>query len=229
MKSAIVVCSGGLDSVTAAHYVRKEGYGVRVLFFNYGQRNYFMEKKCAENCSSDLGAEFIEIDLRYLGEISSSMLNSSKEHKKLTRGNLKDSREESDKWYVPSRNLVFLSNALSIAESLVIKGGGVSEIFVGFKNEGDDPFPDATREFVDLLNNVSQTSTKGQFKIIAPLIEKDKEDIVLLGRDLGVDFSKTWSCYVGGDKHCGTCLACRLRQEGFKWAGVEDPTDYLEK
>lgn len=230
MESAIVVCSGGLDSVTAAHFVKEKGYEkIRVLFFNYGQRNYGMERKCALGCAKDLGSEFFEINLRYLGSISSSMLNSNEEHRQLTKEDLKDSKNESDKWYVPSRNLIFLSNALSFAESIMMKEGETCDIFVGFKNEGKEPFPDTTEEFVESLNKVSEISTKGGFKIIAPLIKKDKEDIISLGKELGVDFTKTFSCYVGVENHCGTCLACRLRQEGFKWAGIEDPTDYLEK
>ncbi|MBS3076668.1 7-cyano-7-deazaguanine synthase QueC [Candidatus Pacearchaeota archaeon] len=228
MKNAIVVCSGGLDSVTTAFLVKKKlNYKeVMLLFFNYGQRNYLMEKHCAESCARDTDAKFLEINLDYLSEISTSLLNSDEAHKRMTKGDLKDSKEESDKWYVPSRNLIFLSNALSLAESLMIKSGEINDIFVGFKNEGREPFPDATQEFVDSLNKVSEVSTKGKFKILAPLLEMDKEDVVKTAEKLGVDFRKTFSCYVGDEKHCGTCLACRLRQQGFYWAGVEDPTEY---
>ncbi|MBU0907474.1 MAG: 7-cyano-7-deazaguanine synthase [Nanoarchaeota archaeon] len=229
MKSALVLCSGGLDSVSAAFFVKKKlNYEkITVLFFNYGQRNYAMERKCSEQCAKELDAEFFELDLKQLGAISTSLLNSGEDYKHLKKEDLKNTREESDKWYVPSRNLIFLSYAISFAESLMIKSSEIYDIFVGFKNEGTEPFLDATATFVEAMNRVSEVSSKGKFKIIAPLIEKDKEDIVNLARGLGVDFAKTFSCYVGMEKHCGTCLACRLRQQGFYWAGVEDPTEYL--
>lgn len=230
MSNALIVCSGGLDSVTTAFFVKKKlNYdSIKILFFDYGQRNCAMEKKCARDCCNAVGAEFLEISLDYLDKISTSLLNSSSEHKKLTKEDLRNSKEEGDKWYVPARNLIFLSNALSLAESLQIRGEGFFDIFVGFKNEGIEPFPDATLEFLEKLNSVSEIATKGKFKIFAPLIEKDKEDVVALAKELGVDFTRTFSCYVGGEKHCGNCLACKLRQQGFYWAGVDDPTEYLE-
>ncbi|MFH1802103.1 MAG: 7-cyano-7-deazaguanine synthase QueC [archaeon] len=227
MKCAIVLCSGGLDSVTTAFLARSKYNKLIILFFNYGQRNQGPERKFAMKCAEDLGARFFEMDLSYLGQISTSLLNSDEEPTKVKKEDLKDTVLESNKWYVPSRNLVFLSNALSFAESLTIKEGETSDIFVGFKNEGGEHYPDTTPIFVEAMNKISENSTKGKFKIIAPLIEKDKEDIVGLARKLGVDFKKTFSCYVGKEKHCGTCLACRLRQQGFYWAGIEDPTEYL--
>jgi 7-cyano-7-deazaguanine synthase len=228
MKKAIVVCSGGLDSVTTAYLIKKkEGYKeIKILFFNYGQRAHEMEKACAKNCAKMIDGKFFEIDLDYLNGISTSLLNSNDKYKEITRKDLKDSKEESNKWYVPSRNLIFLSNALSLAESLMIKTGEKNDIFVGFKNEGKEPFPDATSEFVDALNEVSKISTKGKFKIFAPLLDEDKEDVVRIASDLGIDFNRTFSCYVGKEKHCGNCLSCRLRREGFYWAGLSDPTIY---
>jgi len=227
MKNAIILCSGGLDSVTTSYFVkRKLGYDkLKILFFDYGQRNFANELAASKKCALDLGAEFFNFDVRYLGGISKSMLNSKGSAEEIKLEDLKDSKEESGKWYVPCRNLIFLSNALAFAESLKEE----SDIFVGFKCEGSEGFPDATKEFVDSLNKVSAISTNGKFVIKAPLISKDKEDIVLLAEDLGVNFEETWSCYVGGEVQCGTCLACRLRQEGFYWANVKDPSSYLAR
>lgn len=228
MRKAIILCSGGLDSVTTAFHVKKDlkYENLIILFFDYGQRNLKQEKAAASHCASMLKGKLIEINLKSLGQMSSSMLNTNEKPKALSRKDLKDSKKESDKWYVPCRNLVFISNALALAESIYIKEKIKPDIFVGFKDEGKEAFPDQTKEFVSSLNKVSAISTKGKFSINAPLIKKDKEDIINLGIKLDIDYSNTWSCYVGEEKQCGTCLACKLRQEGFRWANVKDPTDY---
>jgi 7-cyano-7-deazaguanine synthase len=230
MKNAIILCSGGLDSITTAFYAKKvlKYDKLKILFFDYGQRNISGEKKCAEKCANNLGGEFIEIGLKDLGKISTSLLNSSRKHNKLSRNDLQDTRKENKIWYVPARNIVFLSNALAVAESLLFRFDEKFDIFVGFKCEGREHFPDATKEFIDIFCRLSENSTEGKFKILAPLIEKDKEDIVKLAKELGVNFEETFSCYVGKEKHCGTCLACVLRKEGFYWAGINDPTNYVK-
>lgn len=228
MKNALVLCSGGLDSVTTAYFVKKKlRYDkIKILFFNYKQRNLDAERKCSMKCASDLGGEFLEIPLEWLGNISTSLLNSNEGAEKLKKENLKDTKKESDKWYVPCRNTLFLVHALALAESLKIKEKERYDIFTGFKCEGKESYPDTTKEFVEEMNKLSSISCTEDISIIAPLIEKDKEDIVLLGKELGVDFRKTFSCYTGEKIHCGTCLACRLRQEGFYWANVKDETEY---
>ena len=223
MKSAIVLCSGGLDSVTTAFYVKKRlsHEGVIILFFDYGQRALKKERECAKNCARELGCEFKEITLGELGKLSGSLINKKGKVKRLSRKDLKDTSKEEAKWYVPCRNLIFLSYAFAFADKL-----GDCDIFVGFKCEGKESFPDTTPKFVKKMNLLCRKGVR----IIAPLIKKDKEDIILLGRKLGVDFSKTFSCYApSGGRHCGVCLACRLRQEGFYWAGVEDGTEYYTR
>lgn len=228
MKNAIVLCSGGLDSVTTAFLARKKlGYErITFLFFDYGQRSVVRERECSKQNAIEIGANFQEIDLKSARKIK-SMLTSKEKTRQLKKKDLRDTREEGDKWYVPSRNIIFLSHALSFAEERRIYLGEMNDIFVGFKNEGREPFPDATSEFVDAFNSLAHISTKGKFKILAPLLKEDKEDVVKIAESLGVDLKKTFSCYVGRKKHCGTCLACRLRQQGFYWAGVKDPTDYV--
>ncbi len=231
MKNAIVLCSGGLDSVITANYVKKKlkQDSMTVLFFNYSQRSLKEERKCAWICAKELKAEFVELALPELGNISTSLINKPGKVQKLQRKYLRDTSKEGDKWYVPCRNVVFLSYALALAESLYVEKKFESEIFVGFKNEGIENFPDTSKEFVEEFNDMSKVACKKRFRIIAPLIKKDKEDIVQLGKKLKVNFTKTFSCYVGKGKHCGVCLACRLRQEGFYWANVSDPTAYKEK
>ena len=232
MKNAIILCSGGLDSVVTANYVKKKlKYDkLIVLFFDYGQRNVKQERKASQLCAKSLNSEFRELKLSELGKISTSMLNSKEKARKISRKNLKNTSKESANWYVPCRNTIFLIYALAIAESEFIKSKRKFEIFTGFKNEGKEPFPDATQEFVEEMNRLQKVSIDKGIRIIAPLIKMDKEDIVKLGVELGVKLENTFSCYVGAKNlHCGYCLACKLRKEGFYWAGVKDLTKYKEK
>ena len=231
MKNAIVLCSGGIDSVTTAHYVKKNlKYDPTIiLFFNYGQKSIFMERKFSKKCAKNLGAEFMEIPLGFLGKISNSLINKKGAVKKLKKTDLKDTKDESKKFYVPCRNSVFLVYALALAESIFVKKKKKYDIFVGFKNEGKESYPDTTKKFVSSMNNLASVSCASDFKINAPLIEMDKEDIIELGTKLGVNFRETSSCYVGEKMHCGYCLACKLRQEGFYWANMKDPTKYKIK
>jgi 7-cyano-7-deazaguanine synthase len=221
MKNGIVLCSGGLDSVTTGHYVKSKGYGnLLLLFFDYGQRNVIAERKFSKQCARDLRADFKEIKIRELKEISPSFLTSNKKANKLSREDLRDTKEEAKNWYVPFRNGIFLSYAVALAESFFIKDKKKFDVFVGFKNEGEESYPDTTISFVRGFNALQS------IRVIAPLINKDKEDIVKLGDELGVDFKKTHSCYTS-NKHCGSCLSCMLRKEGFHWSGVKDPSVYF--
>lgn len=222
MKNAIVLCSGGIDSVTTAYYARKKYKKIVILFFDYGQKSLKRERECSRNCAKKLGAEFQEIKLDWLGKISSSLINKTSRIKKLGRKDLKDTRKESNRYYVPCRNTIFLVYALALAESRYIKNKEKFDIFTGFKNEGRESYPDTTKEFVRNINKIARISGS---RIIAPLIDKDKEDIIILGKKLGVNFKNTHSCYVK-NKHCGCCLACMLRKEGFYWANLRDSTFY---
>jgi len=228
-KGAIVLCSGGIDSVVTSFYAKKilDYKEIIVLFLNYNQKSLVQERKCAKKCAAALGARFIEIDTS-VGKISTSLINVKGTHKKITRKELKNTKDESKKYYVPSRNLIFLSYALSLAESLFIKNNMKHDIFVGFKNEGREHYPDTSVHFLNIMNKVSKISSLSKPKIIAPLIKKDKEDIIRLGMKVGVNFRDTNSCYVSKNKHCGSCLSCMLRKEGFYWANLKDPTDYAK-
>lgn len=236
MKKAIILCSGGLDSVVTANYVRKNLNfdNIAILFFNYNQKTVNQERKASKKCAKEIGADFQEINLNWLGRISGSLINKNGKVKNLNRKELKDTSKESKKYYVPCRNTVFLVYALALAESLYVKNKQESIIFVGFKCEGKESYPDTTKSFVREINKLSKIGCSHKFNVEAPLINKDKEDIVLLGKKLGVNFKETYSCYVGGpnnkerEAHCGKCLACMLRKEGFYWANVKDPTIYIK-
>ena len=223
-KNAIVLCSGGLDSVTTAFYVKyklKYGY-IIILFFNYGQRALTNERKCAYKCSKKLKARFLEITLPGLRNISNSLINKKGSIKRINYNDLKDTKKESEKYYVPCRNTIFLAYALALAEAEFIKTGKRNDIFVGFKCEGKDSYPDTTLKFLNSINKLSKISTKG-FKVYAPLIKKDKEDIIVLAKKLEVNFKNTFSCYAPiNNKSCGYCLSCQLRKAGFYWANIQD-------
>lgn len=226
MKNAIVLCSGGIDSVTTSYYIKslKRYKKLIVLFFNYKQRSLIPEKNFSKCCAKKINGKFMEVRLDFINKISSSLINIKGQVNKIN--NLRDTKKESNKFYVPCRNTLFLTYALALAESMFIKKKEIYDIFVGFKCEGRESYPDTTKKFVKKMNQLSRISCTYPFKIIAPFIKKDKEDIIKIGKNLDIDFNKTFSCYIGKNKHCGYCLACKLRQAGFYWAGIEDPTRY---
>lgn len=227
MKNAILLCSGGIDSVVTAHYIKnKLNYKkLIILFFNYEQKTLDAERKFSKKCAKKINAKFIEMPLKWLGDISNSLINKHGKVHKLKKADLKNTKKESGNWYVPCRNTLFLIYALALAESIYVKEKTLSEIFIGFKCEGKESYPDTTKEFVNEMNELSKLSCIGKPQIIAPLINKDKEDIINLGNKLGVNFKQTHSCYIS-NKHCGYCLACMLRKAGFYWAGIKDNTEY---
>jgi 7-cyano-7-deazaguanine synthase len=212
--------------VTAAHLVKNSYDELMILFFNYNQRNLKAEREASKLAAENLKVKFKELNLKFLGEISTSQINSKSNHKKISSKELKNTKKEIEKWYVPCRNLLFVSHALAFAESHSIKNKSKVDIILGLKQEGPESYPDTTKKFVSQLNSLSQKTTKTSPKIIAPLINKDKEDIVLIAKKLNIKLEKTFSCYTSEKIHCGTCLSCKLRQSGFYWANIKDPTVY---
>ncbi|MEK6889680.1 MAG: 7-cyano-7-deazaguanine synthase [Nanoarchaeota archaeon] len=228
-KKAIILCSGGLDSVVTSHYVKnKLKYDkITILFFNYHQKALNEERKASKLCAKEINARFIEISLPELANLSTSLINISGKTKKINKEDLKDTEIESKKWYVPCRNLVFLSYASALADSEFINTNIQSDIFIGFKCEGKDSYPDTTKDFLIKLNSLLSTSCSFKIEIKSPLIDKDKEDIIILGDKMKVDLASTFSCYSPKKNlHCRDCLACALRKQAFYWADIEDKTLY---
>lgn len=241
-KNAIILCSGGLDSVVTAFYVKKKlGYGKLIfLFFDYGQRARKQEEHFARENAKRLDAKFEKIKLNFLSKISTSLINKEGKLREIKRRELKNTKKEMLNWYVPCRNTIFMIHALALSESLLISEKRRYDIFLGFKNEGKEHYPDTTKEFLNEMNRLQSIAvSSGKFKFMAPLIDKDKDEIILIGKELGVDFKDTYSCYVGIERkkkngknkimHCGYCLNCRLRQEGFYWANIRDETEYEKR
>jgi 7-cyano-7-deazaguanine synthase len=232
-KHAIILASGGLDSfVTAYHVKEKFKEKISLLFFDYGQQCLNEELFCVKKLAKKLKSRLKVINLKWLGDISTSLINKGK-----------GGKEEIIKWYVPCRNSLFLISALAHAESDFLSKNKKTDIYIGVKYEGELSFKDTTSEFIRKINELTKKAVqKGEYKIKAPFLYKDKEDIIEIGKNLGVNFQDTYSCYIGkGFKitkkngiskkipiHCGKCAGCLARKKGFKFSNVEDNSLYLK-
>ncbi len=232
MKNAIILCSGGLDSVVASYLVKEKYSKLKFLFFDYGQRALKEEEHCSRKIAKRLKADFIKIDLKWLGKISVSSINKKGKYKETSEKDLEDTSKDIINWWVPARNSIFLINALAFAESEFLKNKERYEIIIGLKNEGREHMKDTTPKFLKKINELAEEGTHdGEYKILAPLIELDKIEVIKLGEKLNVPFDLTYSCYVESKnknklEHCGKCLNCMLRKKSFYWSGVKDPTLY---
>lgn len=220
-KKAVVLFSGGLDSTTVLVYAMKQGYDVYPLTFSYGQR-HVIEIKQSERTLEKYGLlnrqTVFSIDL-------TPFVNCSLINKKLEVPEFAENRIPST--YVPSRNIIFLSIASGLAETL-----GAEKIFIGVNSVDYSGYPDCRPEFVDAFNKTIAVGTKqgveSGIKVEAPILNMSKKEIIELGMSLGVDYSLTHSCYnpTNDGLSCGVCDSCRLRLEGFRQAGFEDPLKY---
>ena len=223
MKRAVILLSGGLDSVTALAIAKQQGYECYTLSFNYGQR-HDAELVASERLSKQIGAvehKVINIDLRTIGgsALTDNTIDVPEEH-----------HEGIPVTYVPARNTVFLSIALGWAEVI-----NAEAIYIGVNAVDYSGYPDCRPEFVKAFEQLANLATKAgvegnKLEVKAPLMTMSKAEIIRQGITLGVDYSQTVSCYQA-DEHgyaCGVCDSCHFRMEGFKQAGVEDPTRYID-
>lgn len=220
-RNAIVLLSGGLDSATVLAMARAEGFRCRTLAVSYGQR-HAAELAAAQRVSVALGAvehRQMHVDLADIGGSA------------LTDPGIAVPENPSagiPATYVPARNTLLLSLALGWAEV-----AGARDIFIGVNAVDYSGYPDCRPEFIAAFQRLAVLATRagvegGTFRIQAPLIDMSKAQIILAGRRLGVDYANTVSCYQADaqGRACGRCDSCRLRREGFKAAGVADPTRY---
>jgi 7-cyano-7-deazaguanine synthase len=220
MKSAIVLLSGGLDSMVCAALARELGFSVVALTIDYGQRHR-IELDSAKAIAERLADRHIvlPLDLRAFG---GSALTSDIDVPK-------DGVEEGiPVTYVPARNTIFLSLALGLAEA-----SGARDIFIGVNALDYSGYPDCRPEFVAEFTKLAQLATKAgvegdPFRFHTPLLDMTKADIAREAERLGIDAALSHSCYdpLPDGRHCGECDACRLRSKGFADAGLVDPTDY---
>jgi 7-cyano-7-deazaguanine synthase len=225
---AIVLVSGGLDSATTLAIARKEGFACHALTFRYGQR-HSREIDAARRVARSLGAvehRLIDIDLRALG--GSALTDSQMEVPK-DRPDLGDSADIPPT-YVPARNTIFLSYALAWAEVL-----GAFDLFIGVNSTDYSGYPDCRAEFIAAFEAMANLATaaavqgRGRYQVHTPIIAMTKAQIIRTGTQLGVDYSRTHSCYDPDPqgRSCGRCDSCRLRLKGFAEAGLTDPIEYV--
>lgn len=221
MKKAVVLISGGLDSVTCLAIAQEAGYQCYGLSFNYGQRHY-SELAAAKQIARIMNV----VDYKVMPVDMSSIGGSA-----LTDSSIDVPEEETSGipiTYVPARNTVFLSYALAWAEVLE-----ADAIFIGVNAMDYSGYPDCRPEYIQafqaLANLATKRSVEGKSLLIeTPLMDMTKAQIVLLGTRLGVNYGLTVSCYQADaqGKACGRCDSCRLREKGFVDAGLDDPTAY---
>jgi 7-cyano-7-deazaguanine synthase len=222
-KKAVILLSGGLDSTTVMAMAREMGFERYALSFDYGQR-HALELDAARRAVADFGARdhlVLRVDLDKIG---GSALTGPMA---VPKGAAPDGEPEAiPVTYVPARNTVFLSLALAWAETL-----GAFDIFIGVNAIDYSGYPDCRPEYIEAFERMANLATKacvegrGRVRIQTPLIQMTKAQIVQKGLALGVDFSKTHSCYDPSPEGlaCGECDSCVLRKQGFEKAGLIDP------
>ncbi len=217
MKKAISVFSGGLDC-TVATCVYDNDYEIHAITFNYGQKAFAQELKASRKICEKMGWTHEVIDLPWLSDISNSSLNTDDDIPEVSENDLDDldkSSETASNVWVPARNTVFTSIALSYAESI-----GAEIIIVGWNNEEGLTFPDNSQEFLNEFNELIKVGSPDKIRIEAPAINLNKEELVELGVKVGAPMKLSYSCYKGEDEPCGVCESCVRRNRAFKKVGI---------
>jgi len=214
---AVVLCSGGMDSVTALYWAKREHEVVAAVSFDYGAKHNHRELPLAAEQAGRLGARHEIIKLDFVDRLfASDLLRQG--------GEVPDGHYEAEsmrRTVVPFRNAIFLSIACGLAES-----AGAEGLVIAAHGGDHAIYPDCREEFMSAMGDAMRLGTYAGVRLLRPFIAMDKAGIAALGAQLGVDFARTWSCYKGGSVHCGTCGTCVERREAFIRAGLADPTTY---
>lgn len=218
----LVLLSGGMDSSTVLGYVRSlslKGDELAALSFEYGSKHNESEWAAAQRIADFYGVELDRVHLDFIARLfKSDLLNSGAE---IPEGHYAD--DSMKKTVVPFRNGIMLAVAAGYAES-----NGFQEIYLA-NHAGDHTiYPDCRPEFTEAMHMAVKHGTWAGIEFVAPFTHLSKATICKFGISLGVPLDLTWSCYKGGDVHCGVCGTCHERREAFQLAGVDDPTEYLE-
>lgn len=218
----VVLASGGMDSaVTTA--IANQTSRLALLHLNYGQRTAERELQAFKELAEFYQVEqTLVINVDHLSQIGGSSLTDT--DIAIARADLESTEIPTS--YVPFRNANLLAIATSWAEVI-----SATKIFLGAVEEDSSGYPDCRREFYDAFQKVIDAGTKPstQIEIVTPIITLKKYEIVLKGRELGVPFELTWSCYQHEDTACGVCDSCGFRLRGFEKAGLQDPIEYAER
>jgi 7-cyano-7-deazaguanine synthase len=215
-KKAVVLLSGGMDSAVTLYMAREE-YQCHVLMFDYGQKAV-KELDFARKIAEEAGCSYrlLKIDLPWKG---SSLLDGSKEVPEAAEA----CGESIPDTYVPARNMIFLSYGISFAEAI-----GADAVFIGAHQLDYSNYPDCRSGFFDAFSEAVRKGTKSgveksEVKVVTPIINMTKKEIVCMGNELGVPFEYTWSCYEQDSTPCGKCESCVFRMKAFEEAGIQDP------
>lgn len=215
-KSSVIIVSGGMDSITLL-YDRKDEIALGISF-DYGSKHNAKEIPLAKMHCERLGIKHITIELGFMQKyFESSLLQGGEE---IPEGHYADENMKST--VVPFRNGIMLSIAAGIAES-----NGLKKVLIA--NHGGDHaiYPDCRPEFISAMSAATKAGTYVDVEVVGPYTSITKSDIARRGKELGIDYTETWSCYKGGEHHCGKCGTCVERKEALADAGIEDKTIYM--
>jgi 7-cyano-7-deazaguanine synthase len=213
----VVLCSGGMDSVTALYSARGEHEVAAALSFDYGSKHNAREIPCAAWHAHRLGVRHEVVELPFVNRLfASDLLQSGGE---IPEGHYQD--ETMRRTVVPFRNGVMLAIAAGFAES-----AGAGGLVIAAHTGDHVIYPDCREDFMAAMGDAMRLGTYAGIRLLRPFIDWNKGRIAAAGVRLGVDFARTWSCYKGGELHCGRCGTCVERREAFAQAGVPDPTRY---
>lgn len=219
--NTLVICSGGLDSVTLAWKVAQEGTLAGLISFNYGQR-HFKELDAAALCARQLGVSHDIVDLRGLAALlpGSALTDLDVD---VPHGHYQEQSMRST--VVPNRNPIMMTIAFGAASAR-----GLDAVALAVHGGDHFIYPDCRPAFIDSFAAMEKQALDGVHSpdLQAPFVNISKADIVQIGAPLNVPFADTWSCYSGGEIHCGRCGTCVERREAFQLAGVMDPTEYTD-
>lgn len=215
MKDAVIIISGGMDSTTMLYEFKDEI--ALAITFDYGSTQNGRERICAITHCQRLGIKHIIVPLEFMHRYFKSALLMTADD--IPEGNYDDENMKST--VVPFRNGIMLAIATGMAESNDLA-------YVMMANHGGDHtvYPDCRPEFVDAFDQAAHVGTYNGVRLLSPYCNMTKGEIAARGKALGIDYAETWSCYKGGEKHCGRCGTCEERKEALAEAGIDDPTDY---
>lgn len=215
MKDSVIIVSGGMDSITLL-YDRRDEIALAISF-DYGSNHNAREIAYAEMHCKRLGIEHITIPLDFMHKYFRSSLLEGADA--IPEGHYADENMKST--VVPFRNGIMLAVAAGVAESR-----NLTKLLIA--NHGGDHtiYPDCRPEFISAMDSATNAGTYVGVRVVAPYTNITKGDIARIGKKLGIDYAETWSCYKGGEKHCGKCGTCVERKEALAYAGIEDTTEY---
>lgn len=213
----VVLCSGGMDSVTALHWAAREHAVLAAVSFDYGAKHNHREIPFAREHAAQLGVRHEVVALPFVNRLfASDLLTSGGE---IPEGHYEAANMKQT--VVPFRNAVMLSIATGLAESR-----GAEGVMIAAHGGDHAIYPDCREDFMRAMGDTMRLGTYAQIQLLRPFIAMTKGEIAVAGARLGVDFARTWSCYKGGEIHCGKCGTCVERREAFAFAGLGDPTAY---